>query len=148
MLDMRACMRMHDGRVINAGTWGYHPPTSTDIPIEMNVTLIPVAAKARAIRTKRRTSNHKAVGDHGENLTNSEAATSKLVLGSKASGEPAYLLGVAAFFAVKQCVYAAREEVEGEAQAYFRLDAPATPERVHEVCLVDADEMAATSFAA
>ena len=95
-----------DGRLVGPGTWEYKPPQALDIPVEFNVTLVP----------------------------NSVNTTKGNVLGSKASGEPAILLGAAPFFAVKDAIYAARKEA-GQS-GYFRLDAPATPVRVQQACLV------------
>jgi xanthine dehydrogenase molybdopterin-binding subunit B len=57
------------------------------------------------------------------------------VMSSKASGEPAIILGATPFFALKEAVRAAREDAAGGAPAgYFRMDAPATPERVQQLC--------------
>lgn len=94
-----------DGRLINCGTWDYKVPSGRDIPIEMNVTLL--------------------------NSTNTSNGN---VFGSKSTGEPAYCIGSATFFAVKDAILAARKDagVEG----YFRLDCPASPEAVQQACLV------------
>jgi len=71
-----------DGRLINNGTWDYKIPSGQDIPIEMNVTLLPGSNDARGN-----------------------------VFGSKATGEPTYLAGGVTFFAVKDAIYAARSEL-------------------------------------
>lgn len=92
--------------LINNGTWDYKVPCPLDVPQVFNCTLMP-----------------------------NDVNTAKgAVAGSKASGEPAYLLGAAAFFAVKQAIYAAR--AEANEVAYFDLMAPATPAKVREACLV------------
>ena len=44
------------------------------------------------------------------------------------------LLGAAPFFAIKDAVYAARAE-QGT-HGYFEMNAPATPVRVQQACLV------------
>ena len=93
------------GRLVNNGTWDYKIPSHLDIPVELNVTLI--------------------------RSCNSEK---KAVLGSKASGEPGYLLSIAVFFAIKSAAYSARAEAGASPSAYFRLDAPATRERVQLAC--------------
>ena len=95
------------GRLVNNGTWDYKIPTHLDIPVELNVTLV-----------------------KGENTEKGA------VLGSKASGEPGYLLAIACFFAIKSAVYSARAEAGASPSAYFRLDAPATRERVQVACNV------------
>ena len=70
-----------DGRLIAPGTWEYKPAMALDIPVKFNVTLVDSVNTAKCA-----------------------------VLGSKASGEPAMLLGAAPFFAVKDAIYAARAE--------------------------------------
>ena len=50
-------------------------------------------------------------------------------------GEPAYLLGLAVFFALKQAIYAARKE-NGVPDGWFQLDCPVTPQRAHAACNV------------
>lgn len=54
------------------------------------------------------------------------------VLGSKASGEPAQLLGGTFFFAVKDAIGYAREE-QGLSRN-FRMDPPASPDRIQTAC--------------
>lgn len=56
----------------------------------------------------------------------------------QAIGEPPFFLGACVFFALKEAVYAARADA-GKA-GYFRLDLPATPERLRMLC---ADDIAA-----
>jgi xanthine dehydrogenase/oxidase len=51
---------------------------------------------------------------------------------SKAVGEPPFFLGASVFYALKEAVYAARKE-EG-LDGWFRLDSPATPERLRMAC--------------
>ena len=94
------------GVQVSNGTWDYHPPTALDIPIYFKTTLL-----------------------------QRPAADKVAVLGSKASGEPAQLLGVGAFFAVKQAIKAARQEAGVGAESWFRLDAPATPDKIQLACL-------------
>mmetsp|Transcript_81483 Transcript_81483/g.154700 ORF Transcript_81483/g.154700 Transcript_81483/m.154700 type:complete len:1475 (+) Transcript_81483:114-4538(+) len=69
------------------------------------------------------------------------------VMGSKAVGEPPLFLGSSIFFATKEAVLAARRDFRTEAiqlgsdasalppDGYFRLDAPATAEKVRMACL-------------
>ncbi len=97
--------------MISNGTWDYKPPSALCIPLQMNTTLIP--------------SENDAKGN---------------VLGSKASGEPAYILGACPFFAVKSAIYAARAEV-GNVD-YFQLDCPATPDRAQQACLPSLADLA------
>lgn len=75
-----------------------------DIPIDFNVTL----------------------------LSGSDNTEKAAVLGSKASGEPAVLLGVGTFFALKQAVAAARKDAG--LTGWFELSAPATPDVAQLAC--------------
>lgn len=93
-----------DGRLVNCGTWDYKIPSGLDIPIKMNVTFLP--------------SDNKARGN---------------VFGSKMTGEPAFLVGGAAFYAVKDAIYAARADA-GESE-WFEMDMPASVDRVQQACL-------------
>lgn len=95
-----------DGALQSAGTWEYKPPMAADLPREWRVALL-------------------------EN-----GAFDKGFLSSKASGEPPLVLATAAMMALRRAVAAARAEnglAPAQAQR-FRLDAPATPERVHRAC--------------
>ena len=96
-----------DGRLVSNGTWDYKVPSSLDIPVSMSVTLLPTSNTAKCA-----------------------------VMGSKASGEPAYILGATPFFALKAAIKAARDDAAGgkATAGYFRLDAPATPQRVQQLC--------------
>lgn len=93
------------GRLVSNGTWEYKIPCSLDIPINMNVTLIP-----------------------GENKCKNN------VMGSKAVGEPGYMLGISCLFALKNAIYASRKE--RGITSYFQLDCPASPERTALACAV------------
>jgi hypothetical protein len=50
----------------------------------------------------------------------------------KAIGEPPLFLGSAAFFAIREAIGAYRRE--NGCEGYFRLDSPATPERIRMAC--------------
>ncbi|CAK9000327.1 unnamed protein product [Durusdinium trenchii] len=94
--------RGKDGRLVNCGTWDYKVPSGNDIPVRLDVELLPCQTPSAP------------------------------VLGSKASGEPAQLLGGAFFFAVKDAIGYAREE-QGLSRN-FRLDPPASPARIQAAC--------------
>lgn len=70
-----------NGKNLTAGTWEYKPPSSMDIPIKFNVSLL----------------------DHLPNPIG--------IMKSKATGEPPYSLAFSVFFAVKDAVSAARREL-------------------------------------
>ncbi len=57
---------------------------------------------------------------------------------SKAVGEPPFFLSGSVFFAIKDAIYAARRERSStekrEEEIYFRLDAPATMNRIRMSC--------------
>jgi len=52
---------------------------------------------------------------------------------SKGIGEPPLFLGFSVFFAIKDAIYAARKE-QLQSAAYFRLDSPASVERIRMGC--------------
>lgn len=61
-----------------------------------------------------------------------EAPNSKAIYSSKAVGEPPLFLASSVFFAIKDAIYAAR--TESGLRGPFRLDSPATPERIRTAC--------------
>lgn len=96
-----------DGALQSPGTWDYKPPMLADMPGEWKVALL----------------------ENGR--------FDKGFLSSKASGEPPLVLATSVMMALRHAVAAARTEVFGSDSAAvhnFRLDAPATPERVHRAC--------------
>ncbi|CAI5525077.1 unnamed protein product [Closterium sp. Naga37s-1] len=54
------------------------------------------------------------------------------VLSSKAVGEPPFFLGSSIMWAIKDAIYAARKDAGHT--GFFRLDSPATPERIRLAC--------------
>ncbi|KAK1171408.1 xanthine dehydrogenase/oxidase isoform X1 [Acipenser oxyrinchus oxyrinchus] len=61
-----------------------------------------------------------------------EAPNRKAIYSSKAVGEPPLFLASSVFFAIKDAIYAAR--TESGLRGPFRLDSPATPERIRTAC--------------
>ncbi|CAM6091193.1 unnamed protein product [Calypogeia fissa] len=114
-----------DGRYIPTGTWDYKPPTADNIPQQFHV-----------------------------ELSNTKANKNKF-LSSKASGEPPILLAKSVHSAVRNAIAAARddlrhlpaskvdEHVNGgvprgvKGNAYFRLDSPASIDKVKTLCGLD-----------
>lgn len=82
------------GMLKTVGTWEYKPPMAQDIPSVLNVTLI-------------------------ANDYNSEG-----ILGSKAVGEPPYVVSNSAYFALKQAIASARSDAG--VSGYYDLPVPAT----------------------
>lgn len=104
---MEEALIASDGVLQSPGTWDYKPPLLPDMPSEWKVSLL----------------------ENGN--------FDKGFLSSKASGEPPLILSTSAMMAVRRAVVAARTELFGvgaEAINNFRLDAPATPERIHRAC--------------
>ena len=89
-----------DGTQLFCGTWEYKVPTAYDIPVEFNVSLL------------KDTPNPKA-----------------MCLNSKAVAEPAMSLVSAPYLAVKQAIYAAREEF-GLGSDWFQLNTPLSSETI------------------
>jgi xanthine dehydrogenase small subunit len=98
-----------DGRLITNGTWEYKPPFVKSIPRILNVHML------------RYDENDAAPLDRFG------------VLSSKATGEPPLVLATTAFFAIKHAILAARQDHANDS-SWFDLDAPATTERIRELC--------------
>ena len=73
-----------------------------------------------------------------------EVQNSKAIKGSKAVGEPPFFLGASVFFAIKDAIYAAR--VDQGLFGHFRMDSPATSERIRLNCLDEIVTRAATKL--
>ncbi|KAM6945776.1 xanthine dehydrogenase/oxidase [Aplochiton taeniatus] len=76
-----------------------------------------------------------AFGDIPTDLTVSllrDAPNQKAIFASKAVGEPPLFLAASIFYAIKDAITEARAEVGLEGP--FRLDSPATPERIRNAC--------------
>uniref|UniRef100_A0A673ZG51 Xanthine dehydrogenase n=1 Tax=Salmo trutta TaxID=8032 RepID=A0A673ZG51_SALTR len=76
-----------------------------------------------------------AFGDIPTDLTVSllrDAPNDKAIFSSKAIGEPPLFLAASVFFAIKDAITAARKE--SGLSGPFRLDSPATPERIRNTC--------------
>lgn len=97
------------GTLNTVNTWGYKPPATTTIPLEMNVYLFP--------RDKA------GVPENPNEL-----------MSAKEVGEPPMVLSSSVFFAVKAAVRASR--VERGLDGLFRMDAPATVQEVRRACAV------------
>lgn len=88
------------GTQLFGGTWEYKVPTAYDIPVEFNVSLLKDSPNPNAI-----------------------------CLGAKAVAEPAMSLVLGPYLAVKQAIYAAREEFQLGSD-FFQLDVPLSPEAI------------------
>jgi xanthine dehydrogenase/oxidase len=92
------------GSLFSCGPGTYKIPTANDIPIDFRVTL----------------------------LRNSPCERTPLVHSSKAVGEPPFFLGTSVFWALKNAIYASRED--SDMHGWFNLDLPCTPERLRMSC--------------
>merc|ERR1712136_402727 len=88
------------GTQLFGGTWEYKVPTAYDIPVEFNVSLLKDSPNPNAI-----------------------------CLGAKAVADPAMSLVLGPYLAVKQAIYAAREEFQLGSD-FFQLDVPLSPEAI------------------
>ncbi|EPY82416.1 xanthine dehydrogenase/oxidase [Camelus ferus] len=60
----------------------------------------------------------------------------KAIYASKAVGEPPLFLGASIFFAIKDAIRAARaQHTNNNTKELFRLDSPATPEKIRNACV-------------
>jgi indole-3-acetaldehyde oxidase len=95
------------GVVTSDGTWEYKPPCNFDVPLSLNVAFL------------------------------QDGTHRKGILSSKASGEPTLVLSTAVFAALRHAIEAARQEQPELQTEHFRLDAPATVDRIQAACAVD-----------
>lgn len=91
------------GTLFSKGPGAYKLPGFTNIPQEFNVSLLKGTSNPRAIYS------------------------------SKAVGEPPLFLASSAFFAIKEAIKVAREDMN--IHGYFRLDAPATAAHIRNACI-------------
>jgi len=96
---------------LNLGTWEYKIPSAYDIPMELNVSLLP----------------------------NAPNPSKEGCFKSKASAEPSMPTALSAVFAVKNAIYAAR--AEGGCHDHFQLPLPVTVEAIQTACAVTADRL-------
>lgn len=108
------------GVVTTLNTMDYKLPAASTIPLQLNVDLYP-----------RRTGTN----PHLRHDTSSEPPA----LSSKGVGEPPLVLAASVYFAVKHAILAARRD-RGHDE-WFRMDTPATVERIREACLVEAEDL-------
>jgi xanthine dehydrogenase/oxidase len=108
------------GAVATLNTMGYKPPAASTIPLELNVDLYPRGT---------------GTNPHLRHDTKNEPPA----LSSKGVGEPPLVLAGSVFFAVKHAILAARRD-RGHV-GWFRVDTPATVERIREACLVEAQDL-------
>jgi len=95
-------------QLLTNGTWEYKPPLSKDIPDDIRITLL-------------------------RNAPNPNG-----VLRSKATGEPPLCSSISVLFAIKNAIYAARQDAGHN--EWFQLNGPVTPEDIRQLCLCDASE--------
>jgi len=97
------------GKLNTPNTWDYKPPAVSTIPREFNIDLFPRDDEPDVPRNP------------------------NLLLSSKGVGEPPTVLASSAYFAIKAAILAARESA-GLGSSWFRLDSPATVERIQQAC--------------
>merc|ERR1711962_1767715 len=88
------------GQLLTMNTWEYKPPAAKDIPQDFRVTLLPNARNP-----------------HG-------------VLSSKATGEPALLMGISVLFSIWDALNSSRKD-SGQS-GWWQLNGPATVEHTHQ----------------
>jgi xanthine dehydrogenase/oxidase len=108
------------GVVTTLNTMDYKPPTVGTIPLKLNVDLYPRRAG---------TNPHLRYDSRRE----------PPALSSKGVGEPPLVLSASVYFALKHAILAARRD-RGHDE-WFRLDTPATVERVREACLFESGDL-------
>lgn len=95
----------HEGNLHTRGPSTYKIPAFGSIPTEFRVSLL------------------------------RDSPNKKAIYASKAVGEPPLFLAASIFFAIKSAVRAARaQHAENNVNELFRLDSPATPEKIRNAC--------------
>ncbi|KAM5253336.1 xanthine dehydrogenase/oxidase-like isoform 2-T2 [Hipposideros larvatus] len=64
-----------------------------------------------------------------------DSPNKKAIYASKAVGEPPLFLASSIFFAIKDAIRAARAQHTDNTKELFRLDSPATPEKIRNACI-------------
>eukprot|EP00041_Stephanoeca_diplocostata_P029344 m.863415 g.863415 ORF g.863415 m.863415 type:complete len:1330 (-) comp23543_c0_seq1:1005-4994(-) len=98
------------GTQLFLGTWEYKIPSAYDIPVAFNTSIMKDTPNPVGVK------------------------------GSKASAEPAMCLIPSVYFAVKNAIYAAKEEL-GLSTDWFMLDTPLTPEAVRTAINVPTEQL-------
>lgn len=96
------------GELLTMNTWEYKPPAAKDIPQDFRVNLL-----------------KNARNEHG-------------VLSSKATGEPALLMGISVLFAIWDALDSSRKD--GGQTGWWQLNGPATVEHIHQHAGVTPDQ--------
>jgi len=99
------------GKLLNLGTWEYKVPTAYDIPVEFNVRLLKDTPNPNGVK------------------------------GSKGVAEPAMHLISSPYLAVKNAIYAARQE-QGLGDDWFQLNVPCVPEVIRAAVGVSTSTLA------
>lgn len=107
LLQERLEYEDNTGVLLTTGTWEYKPPMVADIPSLFNVTLI-------------------------KNAENKDG-----ILGSKAVGEPSFILSNSVFFATKYAIMSSR--LDAGMTGYVDMEAPLTVDVRHNACGVSTD---------
>jgi xanthine dehydrogenase/oxidase len=71
-----------------------------------------------------------------------DSKNQKAIHSSKAVGEPPLFLGASVYFAIREAIKAAR--LDNGLKGFFRLDCPATSERIRLTCMDELVKMAET----
>ena len=110
------------GQPFTTGPGTYKIPSSSDIPLQFNVSLMD------------RTPNPKAI--FSSKVINGEVDATTCIIVSfcfmQAVGEPPLFLAASVFFAIKEAIGSARKD-RGE-EGVFLMDSPATCERIRLAC--------------
>lgn len=97
-----------EGRLLTNGTWHYKPPGVNDIPLHFDVSLLPPlsAAVETGTREQRRSRTKVEKVGQGEEKKEKEG----LILSSKATGEPPFMLASSAYFGVVAAIREGKRE--------------------------------------
>ena len=121
------------GITFTRGPGAYKIPAFTDIPLEFNVSLLRNAPNKHAVHSS------KAVGEVCPCPPATPGALRRYTGAHSPSAwppmaQPPLFLGSAVYFALRDAILAARVENGHPSTELFRLDSPATAERIRMAC--------------
>ncbi len=127
-----------EGFLLTRGPGAYKIPGFTDIPVQLNVAVLKGASNPKAVYSSK--VSHASDRNDGETFhfifreRGSIALVRLQILSAlQAVGEPPLFLSASVFFAIYDAIGSARRE-EG-LDGFFRLDSPATAEKIRMACV-------------
>lgn len=115
------------GRLMSRGPGFYKLPGFKNIPIDFKVGLLRNAPNCRAVHSSKAVGEVRGEGGGGRDWTGPLVSNAWML-------QPPFFLGSSVFYAIKDAITAARAENGIPVSETFRLDSPATPDRIRMAC--------------